>query len=252
MRWYCIILPKRSSKAGDSAFGINGQIQTFTIHIEEICYYHHFDVAQLNMNWCHPPMFYQRFQLMKPREDRLFSRKKAERVNKSVDFFFKEIFHDFSILSFKKKQETYHKVVWIFFMTLTYRPRAPWSPSVVELIFFSNPGTTWTSTKTKGLVFSDSYPPWNLHSTWKWMVGILVSFWDGLFSVAMLVLRSVRHIAWVFEQRTWRTLQTWLLLAAWWRLDSWEWNWSNENENHVGITFQTLLFGYLKSEHLTC
>ena len=26
-----------------------------------------------------------------------------------------------------------------------------------------------------------------IHSTWKWMVGILVSFWDGLFSGAMLV-----------------------------------------------------------------
>ena len=35
------------------------------------------------------------------------------------------------------------------------------------------------------------YPPWNYHSTWKWMVGILVSLWDGLFSGAMLVLGSV-------------------------------------------------------------
>ena len=31
------------------------------------------------------------------------------------------------------------------------------------------------------------YPPWNEHGTRKWMVGILVSFWDGLFSGAMLV-----------------------------------------------------------------
>ena len=31
------------------------------------------------------------------------------------------------------------------------------------------------------------YPPWNYHSTWKCMVGILISFWDGLFSGAMLV-----------------------------------------------------------------
>ena len=34
-------------------------------------------------------------------------------------------------------------------------------------------------------------PPWNQHSTWKWMVGIVVSFWDGLFSGAMLVSGSV-------------------------------------------------------------
>ena len=31
------------------------------------------------------------------------------------------------------------------------------------------------------------YPPWNSRSPWKWMVGILVSFWDGLFSGAVLV-----------------------------------------------------------------
>ena len=30
---------------------------------------------------------------------------------------------------------------------------------------------------------------------WKWMVGILVSFWDGLFSGAMLVSGSVHHIS---------------------------------------------------------
>ncbi len=44
--------------------------------------------------------------------------------------------------------------------------------------------------------FDDSpkseYPPWNHHSTWKMMVGILVSFWDGLFSGAMLVSGSVK------------------------------------------------------------
>ena len=34
-------------------------------------------------------------------------------------------------------------------------------------------------------------PPWNWHSTWKWMVGILISFWDGLFSGAILVLGRV-------------------------------------------------------------
>ncbi len=31
------------------------------------------------------------------------------------------------------------------------------------------------------------YPPWNWHSPWKWMVGILLSYWGGLFSGAMLV-----------------------------------------------------------------
>ena len=30
--------------------------------------------------------------------------------------------------------------------------------------------------------------------TWKWMVGILVSFWDGLFSGAMLVLGGVNKV----------------------------------------------------------
>ena len=31
--------------------------------------------------------------------------------------------------------------------------------------------------------------------TWKWMVGILVSFWEGLFSGAMLVSGRVYHIS---------------------------------------------------------
>ena len=39
-----------------------------------------------------------------------------------------------------------------------------------------------------------SYAPWNQHNTWKWMVGILVSFWDGLLSGAMLVSGSVIHL----------------------------------------------------------
>ena len=39
-----------------------------------------------------------------------------------------------------------------------------------------------------------NYPSWNLHSSWKWMVGRLVSFWDGPFSGAMLVLgRVIQH-----------------------------------------------------------
>ena len=28
--------------------------------------------------------------------------------------------------------------------------------------------------------FPTIYPPWNYHSTWKWMVGRLVSCWEGL------------------------------------------------------------------------
>ena len=38
------------------------------------------------------------------------------------------------------------------------------------------------------------YPPWNEHGTWKWMVERLVSFWEGPFSGAMLVLGSVYFI----------------------------------------------------------
>ena len=43
--------------------------------------------------------------------------------------------------------------------------------------------------KNTGKVFpsKDLYPPWNKHSTWKWMVGRWVSFWEGIFSGAMLV-----------------------------------------------------------------
>ena len=35
------------------------------------------------------------------------------------------------------------------------------------------------------------YPPWNQHSTWKWMLGRLVSFLEGLFSGAMLLVARV-------------------------------------------------------------
>ena len=35
-----------------------------------------------------------------------------------------------------------------------------------------------------------SYPPWNYHSSWKWMVGRWVSFWEGLLQGAMLVCRA--------------------------------------------------------------
>ena len=35
------------------------------------------------------------------------------------------------------------------------------------------------------------YPPWNQHSTWKWMLGRLVSFLEVLFSGAMLLVARV-------------------------------------------------------------
>ncbi len=40
--------------------------------------------------------------------------------------------------------------------------------------------------------------------TWKWMVGILVSFWDGLFSGAMLVLGSVTSLVLGWQRLDWR------------------------------------------------
>ena len=40
-------------------------------------------------------------------------------------------------------------------------------------------------------MFSIWHPPWNKHSPWKWMVGILLSFWDDLFSGAVLVSESL-------------------------------------------------------------
>ena len=40
-------------------------------------------------------------------------------------------------------------------------------------------------------IFMFTLPETNSKSTWKWMVGILVSLWDGLFSGAMLVLGRV-------------------------------------------------------------
>ena len=59
------------------------------------------------------------------------------------------------------------------------------------------------------LVFVTIYPPWNYHSPWKWMVGILVSFWGGLFSGAMLVSGSVNKGKWLGSVFAWcfRTLR---------------------------------------------
>ncbi len=47
------------------------------------------------------------------------------------------------------------------------------------------------------------YPPWNQHSPWKWMVWRLVSFWDDLFSGAMLVLARV------YLYRSWMLNGSW-------------------------------------------
>ena len=50
------------------------------------------------------------------------------------------------------------------------------------------PGPFWTTRPYGGRA-----PSWNWHqvSTWEWMVGIKVCFWDCLFSGAMLALGSV-------------------------------------------------------------
>ena len=51
---------------------------------------------------------------------------------------------------------------------------------------------TWCVSSTS---FRTSYYlPWNQRSTWTWMIGILVSYWDGLFSGAMLVSGGVDKI----------------------------------------------------------
>ena len=44
----------------------------------------------------------------------------------------------------------------------------------------------------------DIHPPWNQHSTWKWMVGYFFPLRDGLFSGAMLVVGSD-----IYEWTTW-------------------------------------------------
>ena len=48
-------------------------------------------------------------------------------------------------------------------------------------------------TKVKGIL--KLYPPWNKHISWKWMVGRWNSFWDDLFSGAMLVSGRVYLVA---------------------------------------------------------
>ena len=43
---------------------------------------------------------------------------------------------------------------------------------------------TWKTNPIRG------YPPWNQHSTWKWMVRILVSLWGPAYVQALLLLVS--------------------------------------------------------------
>lgn len=51
------------------------------------------------------------------------------------------------------------------------------------------------------------YPPWNLHNTWKWMVGILLSFWGSAYFEGQTVrLRLVYRSEFAFP---WRILQVW-------------------------------------------
>ena len=60
----------------------------------------------------------------------------------------------------------------------------------------SSPATrTWASDEFEKNPqgWSWAYPPWNYHSSrsWKWMVGIPVSFWNGLFAWGKMRLVSV-------------------------------------------------------------
>ena len=52
-------------------------------------------------------------------------------------------------------------------------------------------GGKWLGMFAWPMVVWDKYTPVKEHSTWKWMFGILVSFWETLFSGAMLVLERV-------------------------------------------------------------
>ena len=66
-------------------------------------------------------------------------------------------------------------------------------------------------------------PETNISRTWKWMVGILVSFWDGLFSGAMLVLGRVNttHVrqsstAWLLACSMLRKVTYFSDMVVWW------------------------------------
>ena len=47
-------------------------------------------------------------------------------------------------------------------------------------------------------IIDETFPETNIFAPWKWMVGILLSFWDGLFSGAMLVSGRVTRSNWSF------------------------------------------------------
>ena len=47
-------------------------------------------------------------------------------------------------------------------------------------------------------IIDNTLPETNIFAPWKWMVGILLSFWDGLFSGAMLVSGRVTRSNWSF------------------------------------------------------
>ena len=90
------------------------------------------------------------------------------------------------------------------------------------------------------------YPPWNQHSTWKWMVGTLLSFWDGLFSGDMLVSRRVvslkegqKKFTDVSDNLDWLVAKNFrgelVVLRSICIMDCWEWHafpvhaiWSND------------------------
>ncbi len=55
----------------------------------------------------------------------------------------------------------------------------------------SNTSTFQGSCWSKSRVSTQWNTPPETNSTWKWIVGILLSFWDGLFSGSMLIFRGV-------------------------------------------------------------
>lgn len=71
-------------------------------------------------------------------------------------------------------------------------------------------GTRWgLLSQGRFTYFSFRYPSWNWHGTRKWMIGILVPFWDGQFSCAMLVLERAFLFCWVFDSLVSPTAGCW-------------------------------------------
>lgn len=215
-----IIFPKRSSKSREIPASRHSPSED-TVATTNVTMF-----SQLNMKW---------WQLNRCLADEapwgsmgfLVSKWRILSGHKSVDFFIskKSWFVPFCPLKMTRNIIFITKVVRYFHDIDVFDP-TPWSPSV--------PGTTErTSTKTKGLGvwYTHMFHP----GTWWYKFRDLGYSPKGGPQIFHLI------------SATWRKCTCWFLLAVWWRLDSWEWNWSNVS--HV-LTFQTPLFGYLKSEHL--